>query len=158
MSLRIVKGFAAASVSALLLAGLAGTATAADPVDVVKERQQGMKKLGGGMQAISKFLKNEGPTAADAATAADTIAAVAKMDAKAVFPQGTAAGVGESAAKPELWTNWASAEAKWGDFQKASVQLAAAAKGGDKAQIGQALQATSKTCGSCHEDFRIKKN
>lgn len=156
MSLRIVKGLAAASVTALLLAGTA--ATAADPADMVKERQQGMKKLGGGMQAISKFLKNEGPTAADAATAADTIAAVGKMDAKAVFPQGTGVGVGESAAKPELWTNWATAEAKWGDFQKASVQLAAAAKGGDKAQIGQALQATSKTCGGCHEDFRVKKN
>lgn len=157
MNNRVVNALAAASLSALLVAGFGGMAGAADPADMVKERQQTMKKLGGGMGAVAKFVKNEGGTQEDAAKGAEAVLAVAKLDAKAVFPTGTAVGVGDSAAKPELWQNWSAAEEKWKAMQPAAMKLAEAIKGGDRAQIGQALGATSKTCGGCHEDFRVKK-
>jgi cytochrome c556 len=74
-----------------------------------------------------------------------------------VFMTGTAVGVGESAAKPELWQSWSVAEERWKAVQPAAMKLGEAIKGGDRAQIAQALGATSKTCGTCHEDFRVKK-
>ncbi|AWK87267.1 c-type cytochrome [Azospirillum thermophilum] len=162
MSLRVVNALAAASVSALLVVGLSGAVSAADPAAdpaaQVKERQQSMKKMGGGMQAISKFVKNEGATAADAAAGAEAVASVAKMDPKGIFPQGTAVGVADSAAKPELWASWGTAEQRWTAMRPAVEKLVEATRGGDRTQVAQALAATSKTCGSCHEDFRVKKN
>lgn len=157
MNNRVVNALAAVSLSALLVAAFGGMAGAADPADMVKERQQTMKKLGGGMGAVAKFVKNEGGTLEDAAKGAEAVVAVAKLDAKAVFVPGTAVGVGESAAKPELWQSWSVAEERWKAVQPAAVKLGEAIKGGDRAQIAQALGATSKTCGTCHEDFRVKK-
>ncbi|WP_194913780.1 cytochrome c [Azospirillum sp. INR13] len=64
----------------------------------------------------------------------------------------------DSAAKPELWKNWAEAQRYWSGLQPVAERLDAAVKSGDRTQIAQALGATSKACGSCHEDFRVKKN
>ncbi|SMH35883.1 c-type cytochrome [Azospirillum agricola] len=157
MNNRVVNALAAACVSGLLFAAFGGTAGAADPAEQVKDRQQTMKKLGGGMGAVAKFVKNEGATAEDAAKGADAVLAVAKMDPKAIFPEGTAVGVSDSAAKPELWASWSTAQERWSAMRPAAEKLEAAIKGGDRAQIAQALGATSKTCGGCHEDFRVKK-
>ncbi len=161
MSNRVVNVLAAASVAGLMFAlfGMsAGKAGAADPAEQVKDRQQTMKKLGGGMGAVGKYVKNEGATLEDAAKGAEAVLAVSKMDPKAIFPEGTAVGVSDSAAKPELWKNWAEAQRYWSGLQPVAEKLDAAIKGGDRAQIAQALGATSKACGSCHEDFRVKKN
>ncbi|PWC33205.1 cytochrome c [Azospirillum sp. TSO35-2] len=159
MSNRVVNVLAAASVAGMLFAtfGLSA-AGAADPAEQVKDRQQTMKKLGGGMGAVAKYVKNEGATAEDAAKGVATVLAVSKMDPKAIFPEGTAVGVADSAAKPELWKDWNDTQKRWAAVQPAATQLEAAIKGGDRAQIAQALGATSKTCGGCHEDFRVKKN
>lgn len=158
MNNRVVNALAAASVSAVLFVAFGGVAGAADPAEQVKDRQQTMKKLGGGMGAVAKFVKNEGATIEDAAKGAQAVLAVAAMDPKAVFPEGTAVGVADSAAKPELWRNWPVAQEKWNAMKPAAEKLEAAIKGGDRMQIAQALGATSKTCGGCHEDFRVKKD
>jgi cytochrome c556 len=161
MNNRVVNVLAAASVAGLMFAlfGMsAQSAGAADPAEQVKDRQQTMKKMGGGMGAVAKFVKNEGATAEDAAKGAEAVLAVSKMDPKKIFPEGTAVGVADSAAKPELWKEWDEAQKYWGAVEPAAEKLNAALKSGDRAQIAQALGATSKTCGSCHEDFRVKKN
>ncbi len=146
----------AVAVSAGLFLAVAPAASAADPAGQVKARQQHMKKFGGGMQAIGKFLKGEG-SVADAQAGAGAIDEAAKADYAALFPQGTAAPVADSAARPELWRDWAKTEKLWADMRPATAKLVAAAATGDKAQIAQAQQATGKTCGTCHEDYRIKK-
>lgn len=148
----------AAAVSAGLFLALTPAAPAATPEDMVKARQQHMKKFGGGMQAIGKFLKGEGVSAEDMQKAAVQIEEAAKGDFAVLFPAGTAAPVGESAAKPELWQNLTKAKQQWADVKPAADKLLAAAMTGDKAQIGPAMQATGKACSGCHEDFRIKKN
>jgi len=157
MNNRVVNALAAASLSAVLFVAFGGAAGAADPAEQVKDRQQTMKKLGGGMGAVAKFVKNEGATAEDAAKGAEAVLAVSKMDPKAIFPEGTAVGVTDSAAKPELWQSWTVSQERWNAIKPAAEKLGEAIKGGDRAQIAQALGATSKTCGSCHEDFRVKK-
>ncbi|HEY0832564.1 MAG TPA: cytochrome c [Azospirillum sp.] len=155
MSFRFLNVLAAAAVSATLLA--AGTAVAADPVDQVKAREALMKKMGGGMKVIGQFVKGEGGTQEEVQKAAAAIADVSSSDVAAVFPKGTAKGVGESHAKPELWEQWSKTQALWSDMRPAAAKLVDAAKAGDKAQVAQAMQATGKTCANCHEEFRIKK-
>ena len=161
MSNRVVNVLAAASVAGLMFAlfGMSsGNAAGAGPAEQVKDRQQTMKKLGGGMGAVAKYVKNEGGTLEAAAKGAEAVLAVSKVDPKAIFPEGTAVGVTDSAAKPELWKNWAEVQRYWSAIQPAAEKLDAAVKSGDRAQIAQALGATSRTCGSCHEDFRVKKD
>ncbi|HYD64503.1 cytochrome c [Azospirillum sp.] len=156
MHIRFLNLLAAAAVSATLVAAV-GTATAADPVDQVKAREALMKKMGGGMKVIGQFVKGEGGTQDEVQKAAAAIAEVSANDVAAVFPQGTAKGVGDSHAKPELWAQWSKTQQLWSDMRPAAAKLVDAAKAGDKAQVAQAMQATGKTCANCHEEFRIKK-
>ena len=158
MNHRMLNAILAASVSAGLFLAVAPAVSAADSAEQVKARQQHMKKFGGGMQTIGKFLKGEAGTVADVQTAAATIDEAAKGDFTALFPQGTAAPLADSAAKPELWQNLPKAQQQWVDLKPATTKLVAAAATGDKAQIAQAQKATGAACSGCHEDFRIKKD
>ena len=117
-----------------------------------------MKKFGGGMATIGKFLKGEGGTVEDVQKAAAQIDEAAKGDFAALFPQGTAAPAADSATRPELWQNLPKAQQIWVDMKPQTAKLVAAAATGEKAQIGPAMQATGKVCSTCHEDFRIKKD
>lgn len=149
------------AVPALALSSLALVAAAspaaADPLQQVEAREKLMKTMGGGMKTLTQFLKGEAGTAADARTAAAALVIVSGNDPLMIFPQGTAIGVGESEAKPELWSNWPKVTALWGELRTASAGLVQASASGDKAQIGPAVQAVGKVCQSCHEDFRLKK-
>lgn len=158
MKHRMLNAIVAATVSAALFLAFAPAASAADPAEQVKARQQHMKKFGSGMQTIGKFLKGEAGTVADVQTAAATIDEAAKGDFFALFPQGTAAPLADSAAKPELWQNLPKVQQIWVDLKPVTAKLVTAAATGDKAQIADAQKATGKACGTCHEDFRIKKD
>ncbi|HYH38619.1 MAG TPA: cytochrome c [Azospirillum sp.] len=158
MTHRTLHAVFAVALSAGLFLASAPAAPAATPEELVKARQQHMKKFGGGMQTIGKFLKGEGGTVEDVQKAAAQIDEAAKGDFTALFQPGTAAPVAESAARPELWQNLPKAQQQWVDVKPQTAKLVAAAATGDKAQIAQAQQATGKACTACHEDFRIKKN
>jgi len=157
MTNRVFSLVAAAAVSAVLFTTFA-PAGAAAPADQVKARQQLMKRMGSGMEATGKFLKGEGATADDVKRGAAAIAEVASHDPSAVFPQGTAAPLADSATRPELWQEWPRAQQIWSELKPATERLNAAAATGDRQQIAQAQQAVGKVCSSCHENFRIKKN
>lgn len=160
MDSRVVNALAAISVAALLFlgfGGVVGAATGADPAALVKQREQTMKTMGGGLGDIAKFVKGEGGTVADVRSAAAAIAEASSKDPTVVFPQGTAIGVGDSDAKPELWKNWSKATGYWNALKPAVAQLVQAANGGERTQIAQAMQGLSTACSNCHEDFRQKK-
>ena len=158
MKFRVLNLALAAAVSGGLFLAFTPAAPAADPAEQVKARQQHMKKFGGSMQTIGKFLKGEAGTIEDVQKAAATIDEAAKADFAVLFPQGTAAPLADSATKPELWQSLPKAQQQWAELKPAAAKLVAAAATGDKAQIGPAAQATGKACGGCHEDFRIKKD
>lgn len=157
MQTRILNLLAAGAVAGALFATF-GPAAAADPVEQVKQREQIMKKLGGGMGTVSKFVKGESGTAADVQAAATSMTEAASNEVAKVFPQGTAIGVSDSEAKPELWQEWSKAEGLWKDLKPATAKLTQAAGTGDRAQIAVAMQELGKVCQSCHEPFRLKKN
>ena len=161
MDKRVINLVSAVGVAGALylgFGGFAGAQSASGPEAQVKEREQTMKTLGASMATTAKFLKGEGGTAEDVLKAATTIAEVAKRDPAVVFPEGTAVGVGDSAAKPEIWQNFAEVSKRWKAMEPAAMKLAEVAASGDKAAIGQAMQGVGRTCSNCHEDFRVKKN
>lgn len=92
----------------------------------------------------------------DANVAAES-AAVAEFMSKlpwAGFAPGT--DLGETKAKPEIWSD----KAKFDDYAKKMQvemgKLAAAAKSGNLDNIKAAVNATGGACKSCHDDFRAK--
>ncbi|SNS96276.1 MULTISPECIES: cytochrome c [unclassified Azospirillum] len=144
----LIAGFVAAGVLS------AGAAVAAqDPLAVVDARKAELKKAGGAMKAIGAFLKEGKGTVADVQAGAATIDGVSKAF-PGWWPTGTAIGVGESEAKPNIWENMDDFKAKTVAFQTASAELVTAAAGGDKAAIGAALGKVGGTCKGCHETYR----
>ena len=64
---------------------------------------------------------------------------------------------GDSAAKPEVWSDMAGFEAKAKDFENAAMAVADAAKNGPGAVKGT-LGELFDTCKACHKEYRVKKD
>lgn len=127
--------------------------------DVVKERRALMKNNGKNVKVIVGYLKKGMGTTADVAASADAIAANAGKIV-ALYPAGTGSGdnVGKTRAKPEIWSERAKFEAAAGKLKTLAMNLASAARSGDKKAIGAAMGAMGKqSCGGCHRAFRAKK-
>lgn len=143
---------------ALALAVAAGPAAALaanEPANVIKYRKNLMKAVGGHIANIGAVVKGEvdftGDVGANAAAIVDLL-----MAAGHVFPEGS--GVGDTKAKPEIWSESARFEQALADSVAAAKSLAAAASGGGDmmAAVGPALAGLGKTCGGCHRPFRAK--
>ncbi|WP_245838319.1 c-type cytochrome [Niveispirillum lacus] len=144
---------AAGIIAATSLTGFIVSAQAQDPTAVIEARKAELKKAGGGMKAISGFVKDGNGTVADVQAAAATIEAVSKAFPD-WWPAGTAIGVGKSEAKPEIWTNMADFKAKTTAFQTEAAALVTVAAGGDKAAIGAQLGKVGGTCKACHDAYK----
>ena len=64
---------------------------------------------------------------------------------------------GATDARPEIWTDWAGFEEAIAGYEAAARNLATAASEGNPGQIGSAMRALGKSCGSCHKPFRKPK-
>lgn len=64
--------------------------------------------------------------------------------------------MGETKAKPEVWSKAADYKAEVEKFEAATAKLALVAKNGDEKAIKAQFGATAKTCKSCHGDFKNK--
>lgn len=147
---QLIVGAAAAAV----LTGAATGAALADAHTVSDQRVLIMKGIAGHMKALGAVAKGE--AAADAATAVhgQAIQELA-LSVRFLWPEGS--GGANTRAKDEIWQQWDKFMAASDAFKDAAPQLAAAAKTGDRGQIGAALGAVGKTCGGCHKPFRKPK-
>jgi cytochrome c556 len=145
---------AAAAVAVAAGAAVAQSQAPKDSAATIKERQEHMKALGGAMRTIGTYVKKEGGTLDDVKKAATVLNERSKTDLWALFPTGSAEG---SSARPEIWQQEAQFKKSAADMQQASAQLFQAAQAGDDQQIAQSFGGVGKTCGSCHEAFRVKK-
>lgn len=140
-----------------IAAGLAVAATGfAGAQDAIKARKDMMKGAGGSMKVLVPMNKGEAPFEAAKAQQALVVLMKAGDEFHKLFPVGSETG-GETEAKPEIWKNLADFEAKnkaMGAAAKAAHE--AAGKGVDafKASFG----AIGKSCGDCHQTYRVKKN
>lgn len=73
------------------------------------------------------------------------------------FIKGTAIGEEKaSESKPEIWKNFNDFNAKMVAFQKEAKTLVDVSKTGDESAMKKQFDNTSKTCKSCHDDYREK--
>ncbi len=139
-----------------LLAGVAVIASgAAIAQDAIAKRKELMKTVGGATKTGSQMVKGEIPF--DAAKAKASMDAIASGwgDFAKQFPKGTETG-SETTAAPKIWETFQDFDTQGkkmaGDAAKASV---AADQGLEpfKAAFGE----VTKSCKSCHDDYRVKK-
>lgn len=145
--------------AAALVAVVAGTAVAQSQAPTgsaatIKQRQEHMKALGGAMRTIGTYVKKEGGTLDDVKKAATVLNERSKTDLWALFPAGSAEG---SSARPEIWQQEAQFKKSAAEMEQASARLLQVAQAGDDQQIAQAFGGVGRTCGSCHDAFRVKK-
>jgi len=133
-----------------------GVATA-DGHDPVAAREAAMKTVGGSTRTLGGMVKGE--VEFDAAKA--NAALVAMKEAAAgfddLFPDGTELqGSNEFKAAPAIWTDRGGFSAEVVAFA-AAVDAAVAANPQDQAALGAVFGAIGKSCGSCHESYRVKQ-
>lgn len=122
------------------------------PADPIAARKAVMKANGESMRVIKGAVDANGP-AATVATEAAKVAGNLKAAAIHFVP---GSDKGDTKAAPEIWTNL-------GDFQKldndshaAALKLEASAKGGDMKMVAADFGDLGKTCGACHNKYRLK--
>jgi len=162
-SMGVTKHLAAVVLAAAVAAGPASLATAADgeAVQAVKARQDLMKSIGGNVKGLREMLQGKNTdTAADAQRRAEEIAESARQIAVLFEPEYHISNVGdiETTAKPELWTDYEDFTSKATALEEASGELALAAQTEDMNAIKTAFGDMSKTCGGCHQAYRVKKD
>jgi len=90
--------------------------------------------------------------------AANTIAAIANTGLGALFPPGTEQGRGwhDTAVKPELFQDGRKVGEYAANFSREATELAKVAAVGDPAAVKDQYAKLTRTCKSCHDDFRAK--
>jgi cytochrome c556 len=122
-----------------------------DPAAIVAGRQAAFllsaADFGGIKAAIAR-----GDDVTTQAFAARSLARWAKT-IPAMFPAGT--GIAPSEALPAIWTDRAGFEAKAAAYAEAADKLAALAKAGDKPGFAAQFGEVGKSCGACHDAYRV---
>lgn len=124
----------------------------------VGERTAAMKDMGGAMKHLGGIAKGAEFDEV-APEAAAKIGAVADGMADQFAP-GTAPGddgIGETRAKPEIWTDAEGFAAEIEKLQAGAASIVAAVEAQDRAALGAAMKQTGGACGSCHKAYREPK-
>jgi cytochrome c556 len=143
----------------LLALAVAGIVTAlpaaaqfAKPEDAVKYRQSAMALQGATLGRV--FAMANGRVPFDAKVAAENIEIIAMLNKLqfSAFTEGSE--VGNTRAKPIVWTQKEKFAAEIKKNQEAVARLAAAGKTGNVDEIKTAVGAVGASCKSCHDEFR----
>jgi cytochrome c556 len=131
------------------------------PEDLAKsaiETRQGLfKVMSAVMGPVGGMLRNQVPFDAAVAEKAGTRLAALGGIAPDLFQNDTRKFTSiKTTALDGIWNSQPDFKAKSDDLVKASNELAAAAKSGDKAATLKAAGAVGKACGSCHDSYRVK--
>jgi cytochrome c556 len=139
--------------AAAMVAALATAAVA--QADVIKERQQTMKGVGGATKEAGAMLKGEAPFDLEKVQKALATYEAAAKKMPGLFPENSKTG-GDTTAAPKIWSDmdgFKAAFAKFGaDATKASAEIK------DAATFKANFPGVLKNCGGCHETYRIKKD
>ncbi|MDA7946031.1 MAG: cytochrome c [Hyphomicrobiaceae bacterium] len=143
--------------SVIAAGALAVVATGSFADEPAKERQELMKTVKKAVQVLVPMAKGEAPY--DAKAAVDAMKAINGVPDPfvALFPKGSETGH-DTEASPKIWENPAGFKAKAEEMKTASAEgIKQAGEGVDALKavlFGQVL----KTCKSCHDEYRVKKN
>ena len=142
---------------AAAMAALAAPASAqfAKPEDAVKYRQSSLSVMGNHFSRIGAMANGRVPFDAKVATDnAELVATLSKLP-WAAFGPGTDK-VGNTKAKPEIWTEQAKFKEASDKMMGEATKLAAAAKTGNLDALKTAFGATADSCKACHDAYRAQ--
>jgi cytochrome c556 len=137
-----------------LIAALPASAQFAKPDDAIKYRKNALFVMQQNFSRIAGMAAGKIPF--DAKVAADS-AAVADFVGKLPWTAfGPDTDMGDTKAKPEVWSNKAKFDDYAQKFQTELAKLDAAAKTGKLDNIKVSVNAVGQICKGCHDDFRSK--
>jgi cytochrome c556 len=127
------------------------------PEQLIKWRQSAYQVVGWNTGRIKASLDGQ-YNKDEVAKAANTIAAIANTGLGALFPPGTEQGKGwhDTAVKPELFQDGKKVGEYAANFSREATELAKVAATGDPAAVKDQYAKLTRTCKSCHDDFRAK--
>jgi cytochrome c556 len=120
---------------------------------VMKERHEGMEKIGKATKVAGQQLKLSSPDMYAIRKSAATMAELASK-VQSWFPEATVPDVAKTRAKAEIWQKPEDFALKAHDFKTAAQQFDAAAKRGDLTEVNGTFAATGKSCKACHDLYR----
>jgi cytochrome c556 len=142
----------------VIASGIAGNVFAqAKPEDVIKFRKSVMTIQAWHMRPMAAMVKGQRPYDQDTfAYNAQVISLTAKMKAEAFAPGTEKVADAETRAKPEIWSEPEKFKQALDRFQADVIKLAEASKTGTLEAVRPAFGAVAKSCGACHDAFRVK--
>jgi len=139
---------------------ICGNAFSQDTENIIKYRKNIMKALGNHISIIASNLKGKVEINSDILPHSKALfITLAAIDINKTFPEGTSNSSGlNTKSLPNIWQEKKTFEESMSNSTQKAKDLVTAAESNDKKAIGKALGALGKTCGSCHNKFREKKN
>lgn len=125
------------------------------PDDAIKFRKGVYQVVGYSNRTLVQMVKGEIPFDKDRfARNAAIIAQVSQLVPEA-FPAGS--DKGETRAKPEIWSDAAGFRKVVDNFQAQATKLADVARSANSVDdVRSQTAALGKSCGACHDNFRVK--
>lgn len=128
-----------------------GIGSAAAQQDLSAERRALMRQQIQAMRAIAPVVQGNGEVRS-ALQPAEAVLATAQRKLT-LFPPGSDRD--DDRARPEIWTDRAAFDSEGAALVRSATAMVAAASAGDRAALTAAFQATSNTCNTCHDRFRL---
>lgn len=148
----------ALALAILAASGLTQAQQAPKPEALIKWRQSAYSLIGWNTGRIKASVEGS-LNKEDVIKAANTIAAISASGLDKLFPAGTEQGKGwhDTSAKAELFKDIKRFNELTASLNKEALELASlAAGGGDQATIKTQFGKLTKTCKTCHDDFKAK--
>ena len=150
---RLLKIAVAAAFGVVSVAGMAYAQ--AKPEDLLKYRQGVMRGVAFQNGPLNAFAKGEVPWSPALAQRAANLAALAVVAGDVFSP--ASQNIPNSDAKPEIWAKPDDFKKALAAFQAETAKLGELARGGNADAIKAQIAAVGKTCGGCHDNFRVKR-
>jgi cytochrome c556 len=150
---------AAIAIGAAALLAPLGAANAGEGAAAITERQALMKLVGASFGSIKAAIDSKDAAQIKAAEARARAIAFAAGAIPTMFPQGSDAKAGKTAALDKIWTDSAGFKKAAETMGATATKLADALKSGDAAAALAAFGEVGKEgCGGCHGAYRAKQN
>jgi cytochrome c556 len=141
--------------AALGVAALAVQAQSIKPETQIKLRKSAYALMGYSFGGIDAMAEGKRPYNKDEAVRLSDLLVQVSMVPRNFFGEGT--DKGETRAKPEIWAHRADFDAKMDKMVTEAAKLPAIARSGDEAALKRQAKVVDDACGSCHDDFRVKR-
>lgn len=142
----------ACALSLPVLAALPAALPAWAQGDVIATRKEGLKRMGGEMEAIKGIL-DRGEAVGPVAARAEAMAAFFQTLPN-LFPPGS--DQGDTRARATVWSERAGFETAAANMVTALGRLQQAAASGDAGATATAFREAGATCGACHRAYRSR--